>query len=48
MKKIIITLLVSIFIMLVIPFIITELTAPKENAVSTEPKPSVETVSEPV
>ena len=37
MKKIIISVLVSIFIMIVIPFIIVELSEPHNNATSTEP-----------
>lgn len=37
MKKIIISVLVSIFIMIVIPFIIVELFEPHNNATSTQP-----------
>ena len=37
MKKIIISVLVSIFIMIVIPFIIVELSEPHNNATSTQP-----------
>ncbi len=40
MKKVIITIIAVIFVTIVIPVIITEFSAPKENAVSTEPVPS--------
>lgn len=45
MKKILISLLVSLFIMLGIPYIIVELAHPFENAVSTEPVSPTETVT---
>lgn len=44
MKKILISVLVSIFIMLVIPYIIVELARPTDNASSTEPVAPTETV----
>ncbi len=37
MKKILISILVSIFIMLIIPYIIVELAKPHNNASSTKP-----------
>lgn len=40
MKKIIISLIAAIFIMIVIPLIIVELLPPKNNADSTKPIPS--------
>ena len=46
MKKILIALLVSLFIMLGIPYIIVELARPSENAVSTEPVAPTESVTE--
>lgn len=45
MKKILISLLVSLFIMLGIPYIIVELARPSENAASTEPVAPTETVT---
>lgn len=45
MKKIIISVLVSIFIMLAIPYIIVELAKPQNNATSTEPIAPTPTVS---
>ena len=43
MKKILISVLVSIIIMLVVPYIIVELAKPQNNADSTEPiEPKVE------
>ena len=50
-QKAVISILVSIFIMLIIPFIIVELARPKDNASSTEPiapTQAVETESTPV
>ena len=45
MKKILISVLVSIIIMLVVPYIIVELVKPHNNADSTEPiEPKVESV----
>ena len=45
MKKILISVLVSIIIMLVVPYIIVELAKPHNNADSTEPiEPKVESV----
>ena len=45
MKKILISVLVSIIIMLVVPYIIVELAKPHNNADSTEPiVPKVESV----
>lgn len=43
MKRILISILVSIFIMLGIPYIIVELARPDENATSTEPAAPTET-----
>ena len=40
MKKVIISFIVAIFIMIIIPFIIVELLPPKNNADSTNPLPS--------
>ena len=45
MKKILISLLLSLFIMLGIPYIIVELARPSENARSTEPVAPTETVT---
>ncbi len=44
MKKIIISILVSVFIMLGLPYIIVELARPDENATSTEPVAPTEAV----
>ncbi len=44
MKKILISILVSVFIMLGIPYIIVELARPDENASSTEPIAPTEAV----
>ena len=45
MNKILISILVSAFIMLIIPFIIVELSKPHNNASSTEPVAPTATVS---
>ncbi|MBQ3123973.1 MAG: hypothetical protein IJC09_00940 [Clostridia bacterium] len=44
MKKILISVLVSIFIMLIIPYIIVEIAKPHNNASSTEPVAPTATV----
>lgn len=45
MKKILLSILVSAFIMLIIPFIIVELSKPHGNASSTKPVPPTPTVN---
>ncbi len=40
MKKVIISLIAAIFIMIIIPLIVVELLPPRNNANSTEPIPS--------
>lgn len=46
MKKILISILISVFVMLVIPYIIVELSEPHNNATSTEPIAPTPTVSD--
>lgn len=45
MKKILISILVSIFVMLGIPYIIVEISRPDENAASTEPVVPTEAIT---
>lgn len=45
MKKILISILISVFVMLAIPYIIVELAKPQNNATSTEPIAPTPTVS---
>ena len=47
-KKVLISIIISILIMLVIPFIIVEFAEPHNNASSTEPVPTIQTTDTPV
>ena len=46
MKKVIISILISVFVMLVVPYIIVEIAEPHDNAASTEPIAPTPTVSD--